>query len=327
MSVGRFFGKLFGGSGKHETVLRAYGKLPMYAEYRRLEVSPGAPSAYSQWLDHGRQSWMNSATKAEGGMTCPARLVLGFPDAREVVVASVWESRDSLGRIFPFSFFVVVPADALGNSPLQRWAVACEVHRLFDEHHARLHALGSGGDFYRLFAKTAVTLTIEGVDERVAALSSAAEQIDARKWFDEAGPDGGDAAAWFGQLQQRGSRWAQDPATLLDNAIGCPLAPSMSLDAQVAAWLEWFGDLPARAGRLPWFVVRQPGKTDAARLSLLLRDPLVDDYQLITSDDGAYGYVEHLAALAGNAAVEQATAPENTSLRAWLAAHPPNSNS
>ena len=41
--VGNFLGKLFSGqpdNGNH-ALLRAYGKLPMYAEYRRLELSKG----------------------------------------------------------------------------------------------------------------------------------------------------------------------------------------------------------------------------------------------------------------------------------------------
>ena len=100
MGVGNLLGKLFGSdANKNEALLRAYGKLPMYAEYRRLEVTPGTPTAYSQWLDAGRLAWCNAPSKTQDGQTRTTRLLIGLPDSREAIVATLWDSRDSLGRV------------------------------------------------------------------------------------------------------------------------------------------------------------------------------------------------------------------------------------
>ena len=99
MGVGRLIGRLLGGDAdKSDAILRAYGKLPLYAEYRRLEVSPGTPTAFSQWMDAGRLAWVRSPSKSETGATRPSRLLIGLPDTKEAVVASVWDSRDSFER-------------------------------------------------------------------------------------------------------------------------------------------------------------------------------------------------------------------------------------
>ncbi|MFQ5806265.1 MAG: hypothetical protein ACE5I3_07440, partial [Phycisphaerae bacterium] len=129
--------------GKKDTVLRAYGKLPIYAEYRRLEVSPGTPTAFSQWMDAGRLAWVRSPSKSEASTTRPSRLVIGLPGTKEAIVASVWDSRDSLGRAYPFAFFVVCPPEALGRDLLQRWVAAASIHHAFDQLYFQLHSLGS----------------------------------------------------------------------------------------------------------------------------------------------------------------------------------------
>ncbi|RMF85807.1 MAG: DUF2094 domain-containing protein, partial [Planctomycetota bacterium] len=177
MGVGEFIGKLFGGgdADKNVAVLRAYGKLPMYAEYRRLEVAPGAPSQFSQWMDAGRLAWVRSPQKSENGVTRPTRLMFRLPDAKEVVVASLWDSRDSLGRVFPFSFFIVCPPDALGANALERWASAVSIFATLERAHGELAQLGSGGDFYRLYAKRAVLLRPDDLDERVSRLLADAQ--------------------------------------------------------------------------------------------------------------------------------------------------------
>ena len=101
--VGNFFGKLFSGQPADEgkdLPLRAYGKLPMYAEYRRLQVAPGTPTVYSQWMDAGRLAWVQAAAqRGEKGSMVSTRLLGKLPAQKELVVASMWDSRDNVGRI------------------------------------------------------------------------------------------------------------------------------------------------------------------------------------------------------------------------------------
>jgi len=317
MGVGRFIGKLFGGgeTAKDEALLRAYGKLPMYAEYRRLEVAPGAPTAFSQWMDAGRLAWARSPTRSATGSTHPTRLLLRLPETKELVVASVWDSRDSLGRVFPFSFFIVcAPAD-LGADAVEQWATASALHNAFDGFHGELPALSQGGDFYRLFQKRIIPLRPDDFAQQTADLRRQSADIDAQPWAEKADFDGvQDPGLWFAGVARRAQRLREQPDLIGDLALSCPLSTAAPLGAQVALWLRWFASL-GKADRLP-SVVAPAGEIRApALLYLAARDVLPDDFQLLTSDARSYSFVEKLSS---GAADIEAGPPPTGPLISWL---------
>jgi hypothetical protein len=327
MGVGRLIGKLFGDAGKNQAVLRAYGKLPLYAEYRRLEVSPGTPTAFSQWMDAGRLAWARSPTKAPEGTTRASRLLVGLPDTKEAVVASVWDSRDSLGRVFPFAFFVVCPPAMLGRDSVERWVTAASIHAAFDGRYAQLHSLGSGGDFYRFYQKRTVPVRPDDLNERVHTLRGQAAEIAAQPWFEALTLDGEAALqTWLAGLLHRARRWRAQPASLAEAAISCPLARGFPYETQVVLWLEWLAGLFDSVGKLPWLVVPMESEQASPALNLVVRRLLPDDYQLLTTDDGAYGFVERLSAAPttdpGTTIPELTDVPRD-SLLAWLKEHVP----
>jgi len=325
MGVSRFIEKLFGGeTGRNEALLRAYGKLPIYAEYRRLELAPGTPTAFSQWMDAGRLAWVRSPTRSEGGTTRSTRLLIGLPGSREAIVASVWDSRDSLGRVFPFAFFVVCPPEALGADAVERWAAAADVHRSFERLYAQLHALGSGGDFYRLYGKRRIALRPDDLSERVRRLRAEVAGIPAEAWFRGLALDSDvSAGAWFHGLLRRVERWRALGGADADLALSCPLSRGYSYETQTVLWLEWLAGLFPNLGRAAWLVVPMETDRTAPTVHWVLRDLLPDDYQLLTTDDRRYGYVEHLSALpageSGTPAAEFET-PRGSVLD-WLKQH------
>jgi hypothetical protein len=338
--VGQFFGKLFTGqAGRNQAALRAYGKLPFYAEYRRLEVAPGTPTTFSQWMDEGRLAWARSVPGKAAGTIRASRLFIRLPQTREVVVASVWDSRDSLGRVFPFAFFVVCPLGALGNDPFQCWAAAFAIHAEFDRFHRELAVLGRGGDFYRLYQKRTVPLRPDDLDERTERLRQEAAAIAADEWF-KAAFGNLDPAPWFSSLLRRAERWKSEPASVPDLALSCPLAGGATLEAQALLWLGWLSALVRKARKTPWLVM--PAETDhRAAVHILVRDLLPNDFQLLTTDAADYGYVENLAQLpqagspASDSSAPDSTAPDSSApdssvdtpptgpLLDWLTEHAP----
>lgn len=324
MGVGELIGKLFGGTeASNETLLRAYGKLPMYAEYRRLEVSPGAPTAFSQWMDAGRLAWVKASSKSGAGATRASRLMINIPESKDIVVANVWDSRDSLGRVFPFSFFAVCPAVAFGPDPVEQWVCALTMHRTFERTHAELRSLGTGGNFYRLFQKRSMPLRSEDVPQRAADLRADAARISARAWFDTIPHDEGvDAGAWFAGLLRRIERWKAEPARLAEAALSCPLSAEFPFDTQVVLWLEWMRAASTKLGRRIALLVPAESERSAGAVHLLLRDVLADDFQLLTSDDANYGYIERLNGVPNGNDAAAAPAPEGSLLN-WLAQHAP----
>ncbi len=327
MGVSRLIGKLFGGDAdRNVAVLRAYGKLPFYAEYRRLELAPGTPTVFSQWLDAGRLAWVRNPERAPSSRTRPSRVLIGLPGAKEAVVASIWPSRDNLGREFPFAFFVTCALEALGADPVERWVAAGVIHETFATLHKEVHALGSGGDFYRAFRKRAITLRGEDIEQRLRSVRADAATIEPRAWFrglrlgDDVTPE-----AWFDGLLCRAQRWRAQPDALRQSALACPLAEGYACDVQAVLYLEWLGRLLGALGRNPWMVAPTQCGPSAPTLSLVLRDLLPGDYQLLTNDDRDYGYVEHLWELPqGDAApAEPPAALPADGLLTWLKQHAP----
>lgn len=322
--VGKLFGKLFSGppsADGNRATLRAYGKLPMYAEYRRLEVSPGTATAYSQWMDAGRLAWVQaSARREEKGAMVPSRMLVQLPGAKEVVVASLWDSRDNVGRVFPFSFFVVSALDALGRDPFQRWTSATYIFDQFDRAYGELSVLRGGGDFYRHCRGRTVLLTPEDLAERQRALLDQASKIDAQAWFTALDLPSVTPTDWFSALVRRAARWNRQPGDMAQLAIGCPLADGISFNAQAMLWLRWIEPLAKRAKKTAWLV--SPGCTNGSGCSayLILRDLIPDDFQLLTSQARDYSFVENLAVLPSSVPDGAASVvPPQGSLLSWLA--------
>lgn len=311
--LGGFFRGMFGGGAQEPppssgaALLRAYGKLPFYPEYRRLEITPGAPTAFSQWMDAGRLAWFRSPTKTEQGVTRASRLLLRLPDSRELIVANVWDSRDSAGRVFPFSFFVCCPPEALGSDPVEQWVAARSIHREFDQAHAALAGFSAGGDFYKLFSKRYVTPRPPDLLEQIGALRQQAAAIPAIDWFHAWAPDSKvDPAVWYATMQRRVDEWRTQADALRSLAVSCPIASGYSYPAQAVCWLTLLGTLASRGGRSLSFIGPGTETPEGAALHVLLRDVKPDDFQLMCSDAGRYGFIDNLASVPASAAAAAA---------------------
>lgn len=313
--LGGFIRGMFGGPAKDEPpptgdlLLRAYGKLPFFPEYRRLEITPGAPTVYSQWMDAGRLAWCRSPTKSEHGVTRPSRIVLRLPECKEVVVASVWDSRDSAGRVFPFSFFVVCLPELLGNDSTEQWVAARGLHLSFDKAYAELSGFSAGGDFYRLYSRRYLPPRPADLLEQVAGLRQEAAAMPSLDWFRAWAPDGKlDPTVWFANLEKNAAGWrAGESAANL--AVSCPLASGYSYPAQTICWLTLLSGVAGRSGKPLTFIGPGTESPEGASLHFVIRDPKPDDFQLLSSDAGRYGFVENLATVpAPSASIEPATA-------------------
>lgn len=318
MSRMKLFGRLFGAdSGNAALLLRAYGKLPLYAEYRRLEVTAGSPTQFSQWLDEGRLAWARSPTRSPNGVTRGTRMLMTLPGAKETVVARLWDSRDSLGRVFPFCFFVCASPDALGASLAEQWVSACWIHLQFEALHAELSALGRGGDFYRHYQKRQISPRPDDAEQRLANLRQQAAKISAEAWVRAAAGEGADAAQFGGVLLRRAQRW-RTPEAAGDLALSIPLAAGSGADELVVLFSDWLAPVLAAAGRAAKVVAPCDAAAGQA-FQIVTREILIDDYQLATSDEPAYRFVEHVAAANGDPAPPT---PVAGTLASWLAQHP-----
>lgn len=319
--VGQFFERLFAGpAGKNAGLLCAYGKLPYYAEYRRLELAAGTPTTYAHWLKDGQLAWARARDEADAiGTVGPVRVLLRLPDARQLVIASLWDSRDSQGRPFPFSFFTTALPGSLGPDLPTRFGSVQTHYASFDHEYRQIPELRQGGDFYRMFRKRTLPLLPDDISSRLARAEQAALAIPADAWFAGAGIKHVDAGSWFSTLARRARIWRQDSRALADSAMGLPLAAGFPYEAQVGVWVRWIADFAGAIDQMPSLIMPAGNADKPATFYVIYRDLLADDYRLLTSDAEGYEYVERLAqALPNGSGFGGDSAPIEGPLLRWL---------
>lgn len=320
-----FLGGIFGGrNDRPAALLRAYGKLPAWAEYRRLEVAPGPAATFSRWLDNGREAWLRSNTHSENGRTHASRLLLGVPDSREVIVASVWDSRDSVGRVFPFTFFVMARPEELGSDVLQLWTSALSIFGTFEALHREASRLGPKDDFAQVFGRREIPLQGDDLPAAASRLHAAAATIRAENWMRGALPAALHPADFASGLLRRRRRWSAPGADVRQLALACPLSGDLPYSQQALLWLVWLGPLVSGRGFPLRLLCPADGAGGPAALHVLLRDLLPDDFQLLTSDEPAYGFVERLSIvppLSVDSGMVDIPQPPSGPLLVWLHQH------
>ncbi len=100
---------------KQNILICCYGKLPIYKDF--IFVGTDAREAYhfKEWMDgEFEREWNENPSTTS---FAPHRILMTFPQQRNVVIASIWDSFDTGGlRRFPFAFFVMLPRNALNNT-------------------------------------------------------------------------------------------------------------------------------------------------------------------------------------------------------------------
>jgi hypothetical protein len=167
---------------------------------------------------------------------------------------------------------------------------------------------------------------LDDLPQQVQQLRAQADAIDLETWLSAAGLGDLPPGDWLAGTHTRAARWKVQPASASQLALNCPLASGSGYVVQAVLWLQWISTLGLAADKEPAIVLPAPGTPGPARMQIVFRDLLPDDFQLLTTDAGAYGYIEDLgqapaAATPGTAAAGAAssgsllaalTAPQDT---------------
>ncbi len=278
--------------------LRAYGKLPFAAEYRRIGSDTGTAAAFTRWLDEGRAALLS---REPGAQLLTSTLCVPFGAGREWVMARLWDSRDSLGRKFPFCFFVVCPQADMGDGPLERLGATVHYARAFDAAWRERGSL-SGRDFAKVYGDFAIDPPPERAAAETAELRRAAEAWESAAGDGDPSAIGVSAAASrIGEVRQSGG---------VRRFCGA-LSAAGSAEAQAAAWLSWL-EPALRAAQAPaWFIVNEAsGAAARPRVSVGLSDLEPADYDALAD-----------VAKRGDCLCVRLDHPAGVRPAAWLAQH------
>ena len=93
-------------------LISCYGKLPVYKDFIFISTDARETYYFKEWMDKGFGKSQDKGLSSAG-----YRILIAFPQQRNIVVASIWNSSDTGGlRQFPFAFFVVLPRGVLKDT-------------------------------------------------------------------------------------------------------------------------------------------------------------------------------------------------------------------
>lgn len=298
--------------------LRWFGKLPTYRDYYRSPLDDAWALEFNDWISKGYEmyhsrvaspSFMASLTAGEqhDARVQPVRrlplsgCILRLPRSGMTVLASIQDyGGDAAGRPFPISFYVAVPtADWPGPASDGLVGAIRVLRELMGLRQAVVRLCNTPGRFESVFGSRELNLDgIDGSAHDDRWLQQAAD-IPMTDWLEGAlnGLAAPELAAW----PRLAARWGENISRLdsesFNPTFALPMASGIGWEVQMAGWIRWLEtrmDLTRR--NLSLIVTDEPGQTDG-RLVVIAREPVVDDFLLLTGLWSTLPYLDDLSAI------------------------------
>lgn len=305
--------------------VRWFGKLPTYGDYYSSRTDQDWAVEFNDWVLRGFELYLNhfQAAQRSGASVEKAtrrlplgNLVLRLPRSGMTVLAAFQDyGGDMQGRPFPLVFYVALPT---GQWPGPTSGTVPRIARALRDLNSLRDRVSrffnSPGRFESVFEGRQVDL--EGIDGQDCDGSwlDAAAKISLAEWFAEVYPvlPGMDLRAWYHRLTEWGRSIASNESETFEPTFRFPLAMTLPIDAQIAAWIRWlepFMDLKRR--HLSLAITGETGR-GAGSLCIIARPAIVEDFQLLTSLGPSLPYVDDATRLkpAADAPAAAPQAPE-----------------
>lgn len=311
---------------KADDRLRWFGKLSTYADYYTSKADEEWAVEFNDWVLKGYEQYM-SRQKTAGRhveQLAMSRLALRLPKSGMTVLASLQDyGGDMRGRPFPLCFYVGIPTANWPGPASGRAGGALGVLRdLENLEHEVTRFFSAPGRFDTVFADRQMPLNGMESAEDDTAWTKPAGDIALADWY--AGVrDGLPAAsseAWFAAVKKWGDAVSQMCAG--DDAeatLRFPIASGIDPDVQAVGWLRWLESRMDLSKRFVSVLLcdAEPGRP--GRLTIVAREPMMDDFLLLTPLADTLNYVDDACRLAapkeGEDAVAHGTSPPAGS---WL---------
>ncbi len=288
-----------GARHKPDPRVRWFGKLPTYADYYSSQTDEEWAVEYNDWILKGCELFYGRQRPSGGDLRLPAATcALRLPKSQMTVFASLLDyGGDMRGRPFPLTFYVGVPSEAWPGPTSDRILPALRLLRELTD--LREHV----NRFFKAPARFDGTfggreIALDGIDEGTHDDSwrAGAQTQALTDWFATARPclKAGDVDAWFRLVTDWGDQVAQLESNEIGPTLRFPLVTSAPLDVQVPGWLRWLErrlDLGRRQMSI-LFADDPDGVT--ARLSVIAREVVPEDFLLFTPLASGLSFVDDL---------------------------------
>jgi hypothetical protein len=310
-------------AAKPDGTIRWFGKLPTYADYYTSPTDAEWASEFNEWvlkgyeIFHARMLGRRPSTVGGGaaGNTQDVRLhpagcVIRLPKSGMTVLASVQDyGGDMRGRHFPICFYVGVPSVVWPGPTSDRLGMATQaVQALMGLRHDVMRFFNSPGRFEAVFSKREVDLS--GLLDAISSdgWRSQAGALTFSQWFDAARPSPNVEAVgqWLPLVERWGEHIAANDGSSFEPTLRFPLAMTLPLEPQLAGWMRWLEARMELQDRYLSLVVTTTAQKDIGHLTVIAREPVPDDFLLLTPLAETLPYLDSLTSVQGNGAGEAA---------------------
>ncbi len=279
-----------------------YGKLPVYKDFIFIGTDAREIYHFKEWIDKGFGTGWNVHCQWNECMPLavskPHRILMAFPQQRNVVVASIWDSSDTGGlRRFPFAFFVVLPRGVLKDSA-NTINILLPIWEILEEHYLSTKEIKDISEFYKKYR--GLGLNIKEMEKNID-ISEQLEHTSVKSLVNGLFKENGEQC-WLNLLQDVSATLSfphlaksREP----DIALRLPLAGSMDVPMQVEMWMRLVRTNFPRPLPIPTiFFPCQSDEDCPAAFSILWRTPKQGDVQLLSENIQEYQHITDLTGVA-----------------------------
>lgn len=288
---------------KADPRVRWFGKLPSYPDYYSSHVDEEWAVEFNDWIMKGfelYQGRLSGADKSHQRLPVSG-MVVRLPKSGMTVLASLFDyGGDMRGRPFPLIFYTGVPSVQWPGPTSDRVGAASSIIQELTSLRSNVtHFLNSPGRFESSFGDRQIDLDELAGDGKDGGWSSESSSLLLVDWFDQIGLALGteDRCAWLRAASAWGQNLATHESDSFEPTIRLPLAMGLSLDVQIAGWIRWLeSSMNIQRRFLSLLVTGEPGQ-GLGYLTVIAREPIVDDFLLLTSLAETLPYLDDLTRL------------------------------
>lgn len=270
-----------------ELPLSLYGKLPVYKDFLRVNVTGPEATALRAWLDRGFSRFWEADDASRDVDLLPHGFLLHLPGAEGVVLGRLRGSHDAGGlRRFPLAVFVTQPA---GKGAARTLALLHFLGQSLSALLAADQALASATGVEALYDRARELTLCGAVSDSEDVLAGLGEELRDRSEADLASALYGPAADRLWPALRRLLARGAGSGRL---AVRLPTTGELPLVTQALLWASVLVGQEAR--KAPPVSVMLPLTDPAAGLVLLQRELRPDDALAFNPDGRSFEFVEDL---------------------------------
>lgn len=293
---------------KADPRLRWFGKLPTYGDYYTSALPGDWAPQFNDWILKGYEQYMiRSQELGSKPARLPRSLFLLRRPKGEYTVIGLFDDYggDNRGRPFPICFYIAAPTL---NMPGPTSATLGSVKPVFDE---LLSLERDISNFFRVPGRFDSVfggreLRLPDFERPVVDTSwkDAIGDVSLADWLNRAvGGLVDPSPRWFERVRQFGRgivQYAQEQEDF-EPTLRFPLVPEIPPVAQACAWLRWLERRMPLDERYISLFLPVVTSDPAARLTVIAREPVAEDFQLLADKLDPPAYVDDLSRLAPKA--------------------------